>query len=306
MKTIAVVAINAGAGRDEVELERRIEGCLGDSFALTVVTGEGSELAPKVEAAILAERPELLIAVGGDGTVSHAAALARLHGLTLGIIPGGTANSIARELGIPEELEAACACLRAGLVRRVDVTDVHATGAEPRVMVLMATLGLHADTIVDTSREAKRALGPLAYFATALEKLTDLTPFDVILEAEAERIEARVAVLTIANLAPDYSIWAQGPAELDERDGLLDVTLVTADTAFGLVSAGIHLYRSAGEGKAADRDDVSMFRCGKLRIDASPPQRVMVDGDEVGTTPVELVCNRQAIGVIAPPEAADA
>lgn len=300
MKTVAVVAFNTGAGRDQAEVRACLEASLSESFALTVVSAEGSALGPKVEAAIAELRPSLLVAFGGDGTVSRTAALARAHGLTLGIIPGGTANSVARELGIPEDLDEACACLREGQVRRIDVADVYPAGAEPRAMLLMATLGLHADTIVDTPRDAKRALGPIAYFATALEKLTDIAPFDAVLEAGSERVEAKLTALTVANLAPEHSVWAQGPAELDERDGLLDVTLLSADTALSVVAAGLHLYRSAREGEAADRDDIAMFRCARVRVDARPPQRVMVDGDDAGTTPVELVCERRALGVVVP------
>ncbi len=301
MPARTLIVLNRAAGKRADVRRARILAKLGPRQSVDLLEGRGAALR-RALARAMESRPDLVVAAGGDGTVSSCAAAVRGTGTVLAIVPGGTANSIARALGIPLDLDEACERIVEGAVRAIDVADVRPARprAHARSMLLMATLGLHADTITGTTRAAKRRYGVFAYVASAVGQLAHLEPFEAELETENERFRARLTALTVANVAPHHSIWAQGPPELDDDDGMLDVTMVTSSTPRELIATGVHLYRSASAGEPATRDDVGFFRCRRVRIDAHPPQRLMVDGDDAGTSPVEIVCAERSLRIIAP------
>ncbi|MCA1790810.1 MAG: NAD(+)/NADH kinase [Thioalkalivibrio sp.] len=131
---------------------------------------------------------DLVVAVGGDGTVS-----AVIDGLVetqvpLGIIPSGTGNLIARELGIPTELDAAIALI-AGTPRP---RAVDAMRVGERVFVLNVSVGVSAEVVSDTSSKEKSRLGRLAYTWTTFRKLFDLEHrrFDIVVDGTAHEHRA--------------------------------------------------------------------------------------------------------------------
>ncbi len=295
-----IVVVNRAAGPRTAARRERILAALDGADRVEILEGRGSALRASLRRA-MENAPELVLAAGGDGTVSSCAAAVRGTRSVLGIVPSGTSNSIARSLGIPTEIEAACASIARGVVREIDTAEVLATRRRPRAMMFITSLGFHAETIASTSRDAKRRFGALAYVASAAQRLAEIEPFEVELVTESERRVKRVTAVTVANLAPPRTVWAHGPAELLDDDGLLDVTYVSAETPADVISAGAHLLRTAAEGVPATRDDVGFFRCASVRIAADPPQRVLVDGDRAGVSPVEIRCLPRSVRVIVPP-----
>ncbi len=298
----ALLVVNPAAGRRASAARAELVEKLGARFELAVLEIKAGMSARKALDEALATRPDLVIAHGGDGTVSTVAAGATAHHVPMGIVPGGTANSLARALGIPMEPDAAIEILESGVARTIDGATVSAPRSRPRNMVLFTTVGLHAETIGGTPREWKKRWGPFAYIAFGLKKILELAPFDVELESEDQRIECRVNAVTVANLAPPTTIWAQGPRTLDAGDGQMDVTLVAAASALDAIATGVHLLRSAQQNEASDRENVGFFRCRRLLVRATPAQRVVVDGEKVGRTPVTVTCMPGALVVIAPPQ----
>jgi YegS/Rv2252/BmrU family lipid kinase len=292
----ATLVVNHAAGRRGAARRAALIEKLEARFALSVV-----ELGPGVSIAEAVARPtDLVIASGGDGTVSTVASALHGRSTPLGILPSGTANSLARALDIPLDLDDAIEMLETGEPRTIDAARVVAGRARPRFMVLYATVGLHAETVGLTPRDWKRRFGAFAYVAFGLKKLLDLKPFDVELEVGDKIVTCRANAVTVANLAPPTSIWAQGPPEVDGEDGLLDVTLVAASSALDAIATGVHLLRSASRGEPAERDNVGYFRCSRLVVRSRPAQRVVIDGELVGRTPVTATCEPAALRVIAP------
>ncbi|MBC7171478.1 MAG: hypothetical protein H5U40_03580, partial [Polyangiaceae bacterium] len=135
----ALIVLNRGAGRRAEARRATILERLEGRYDIELLEDKGPALRRRLTESM--ERPpDLLVAAGGDGTVSSCAAAVRGTASALAIVPGGTANSIARALGIPQDLEGACDCLLSGAVRTIDCADVRAGGprARPRSMVLMA------------------------------------------------------------------------------------------------------------------------------------------------------------------------
>ena len=149
----AYVIVNAGSGggHDDERVAR-----LTDLFARAGATAEvhlartGGEIASLARDA-LARRPDMIVAGGGDGTVSSIAAVIAGSDVPFGVLPLGTLNHFAKDLGVPIELEGAVERIVAGRPARVDVGEVNG-----RVFINNASLGLYPDIVHDRERQRKR------------------------------------------------------------------------------------------------------------------------------------------------------
>ncbi|WP_437487111.1 YegS/Rv2252/BmrU family lipid kinase [Sorangium sp. So ce1014] len=289
----AALIFNPAAGHagDAVEsLPARLE----REFALSVYETSADRSAAACAEAARREGASLVIAAGGDGTISSVASALLGTDTCLGILPLGTANSIALTLGIPDDLEGAIEVLVRGEPTRID-----AARANGRTMILLSAVGLHADTVGETPQDAKQRWGVLAYISTALKKLMSLEPFGVEIETDDQRIHCRAVAVTVANMAPARTVLAQGPPVVSPADGVLDITIVSATTLVEAVATGLHLLRTAIDGEAAERDNIGFLAARRVRITTDPPQNVLIDGEEAGTTPLVVECLPGALTVMA-------
>jgi YegS/Rv2252/BmrU family lipid kinase len=299
----ACLVFNPAAGRGDAGALAAFREALSAHFVLDVFTTTPERTADACAAAALERRPDLVVAAGGDGTVSGVASRLLGTGVPLGILPCGTSSSVARALAIPVDLAGACANLAGGTVRWLDAARV-----DGQVMILLCAIGLHADAVGETPPEQKQRWGKLAYVATGLRKLTEIEPFQLELVSDDEIVRCRATAVTVANMAPPTTALAQGPSVLSPDDGLLDVTVMAAASLGEAVAAGLHLLRTALQGEPATRDDVGYLAGRRLRIATDPPQRVLVDGELMGTTPITIECLPRSLAVVvpAPPPAREA
>jgi len=148
-----VVIVNAGSGGGN---DRALVDRLAGHFKAAGLHAEielahgGDEIITAVGNAV-ARRPPLIVAGGGDGTVSTVAAALVDTGIIFGVLPLGTLNHFAKDLGIPLELADAVAVLAHGEAGRVDVGEVNA-----RIFVNNSSLGLYPDIVHDRERQQKR------------------------------------------------------------------------------------------------------------------------------------------------------
>jgi diacylglycerol kinase family enzyme len=263
--------------------------------------------------AALGSGAEIVVAAGGDGTVSGVGAELIGKGVRLGVLPTGTSNSFAAALGIPAEIEGALELLVAATApqpaqavapaapddRRLDVAIVRGAEGE-KAMVLHCMIGFHADVISETSGDAKQRWGVLAYAASAVKRLAQIDTFAVELTTDAHVVRCRATAVAAANLAPIKTVLAHGPSHLLGDDGQVDVTIVAAETMAEAIATGVHLWRTARDGEAADRDSVGSLSAARVTIATEPPQSVLVDGEPFGTTPISIETLPRALRVIAP------
>jgi YegS/Rv2252/BmrU family lipid kinase len=239
-----------------------------------------------------------VVAAGGDGTVSSCAKELIGTQTALGVVPLGTSNSFAAALEIPSDIDAAIEHLARADRRQIDVAMVNG-----RTMILHCMIGLHAETIAETTTSAKQRWGALAYAATALKKLGALEPFAVELTTREHRVKCRAIAIAAANIAPLKTVLAHGPSHLLGDDGRVDITIVAADSIAEAIAAGVHLYRTGRAHEPARRNNIGSFSTPHVKIECDPRQRVLVDGEEHGTTPVVIETRRRALTVIASPPA---
>ncbi len=284
----------AGGGNPETDLEE-ICSFLEPEFELTIhqTTEEidGSELAQEA----IAQGVECIIASGGDGTVSGVAKALINTEIPLGVIPRGTANAFAAALGIPTTIEGACQVIIGGATAVVDTALCN-----DQAMLLLAGVGFEAQAVEETDREKKKRWGMLAYVLSGIGELQNIETFATTLETEEQIISVTAVAVTVANAAPPTSILAQGTDGIFVDDGLLDITIVATVNAMSAIASAYHLLQTAMSEQASQRDDIGYFRAKWVKISTEPPQKVVLDGEMIGTTPIKIECVPKSLTIFVP------
>ncbi|KAB2638173.1 MAG: diacylglycerol kinase family lipid kinase [Verrucomicrobia bacterium] len=228
---------------------------------------EASELAARFAAA----GEPVVIAAGGDGTLNAVVRGLAGSNTALGILPTGTMNVFARELGIPfHSLDKSFEVIQRGFIREIDLFRVNQVP-----FVQMAGVGFDALVIEQTSWAAKKALGPLAYLLAAVKLLGEHPPQLEVICADGRR-ETGVAVL-----AGNGKLYG-GPFKFfrkaDNQDSMLDVLVykeegyrLVVDLLRGLAAGGLDLVSSA-----------SYLQTAEFFVRAAVEVPVEVDGELLG------------------------
>lgn len=288
-----------GNPNQDLKLIRQI---LEPQIQVNVILTEAG-IAPGEQAkAAIASGADLILASGGDGTVSAVAEAVMQTDMPLGVIPRGTANAFSVALGIPTNLRAACETILAGTTRQVDVATCNGLP-----MVLLGGIGFEAETVERANREMKNRFGVLAYLVAGMQQIADQEAFEAELEIDGEINKFECSAITVANAAPPTSVLAQGFGEVINDDGLLDITIgLSSIEAEGIgarlqgVGAIADLFTAALVKRPTQNEDILSLRVPKIKVTTNPPQKVVVDGEIVGTTPVEFVCLSKGLTILAP------
>jgi YegS/Rv2252/BmrU family lipid kinase len=139
-------------------------------------------------------RVDRVIVAGGDGTLNAAVQVLVEPGLPLGIIPLGTANNLARTLGIPADIEAACAASAGNVRRRIDLGRVN-----DRYFCTTASLGLSVQITEELSSDAKRKWGAVAYALAAIRVIRRARPIHADIEWEGGIRHSRTVQIVVGN-----------------------------------------------------------------------------------------------------------
>jgi diacylglycerol kinase (ATP) len=137
---------------------------------------------------------DLVIVGGGDGTLNAAVDGLVETQLPLGILPLGTANDLARTLGIPTSLPEACKIIANGEIRRIDLGWVNG-----KYFFNVASLGLSVKITQKLTKEVKQRWGVLAYAATALQVIWESRPFSANINANGQSISVKTVQIAVGN-----------------------------------------------------------------------------------------------------------
>jgi len=255
---------------------------------------------PEVDAGQLAREAvergaHMIIVSGGDGTISAAAEAVVGTSIPLGVISRGTANAFASALTLPNTIEAACETILQG---RPKVVDAALCNGKP--MVLLAGIGFEAEMVEKADRDTKNRFGMLAYIMAGVKQLREFESFEARIETQEKVITLTAGAVTIANAAPPTSVLAQGPAGIICDDGLLDLTVVAPASAAGAIASAYHLLQTALRGDAAERDDIGYLRARRIKVTTEPPQKVVLDGEIIGMTPIDVECIPGGLTILMP------
>lgn len=242
----------------------------------------------------LKDKVDMVIATGGDGTVSSVVTGMVNSHVPMGIIPAGTGNALARDLGIPLDLNGALTLL--GGEHKVSAMDVMKIGDD--FYVLNVSVGLSSLTMRNTAREEKRRFGFLAYIWRALGLLAapDLHKFQITVDGETYQYwstEVMVANSKLMGLQPQVK-----GVNVDAMDGRLDLFVVQARDTGGIIRIFSLLLRPF-RGKS-DPDLLYIPVRKTLEIISEFPLPVQADGEDIGSTPVKIQLIPGALHVVTP------
>jgi diacylglycerol kinase (ATP) len=213
----------------------------------------------------------VVIAAGGDGTLN--AVVSGLAGsrTAIGVMPAGTMNVFARELGIPaNSLDKALEVIDQGLIREIDLFS-----ANDAPFVQMAGVGFDAMVIEETKWETKKLLGPLAYLLSAVKVLGEKPPLMEVITNDGRR-EKGVAVLCgNGSLYGGQFKLFRNASNLDSK---LDV-IVFKESGYRLVIDALHGIAQGGIDLAAS---TCYFQTEAFTVKSDRPVPVEIDGELLG------------------------
>jgi diacylglycerol kinase family enzyme len=281
MKRSVIVILNAGSGIDGNDAARaqRI-GALFDvagANAQVDLARHGSEIARLVDAAI-ARRPDVIVAGGGDGTVGTIASALAGGTIALGVLPLGTLNHFAKDLGVPLDVAGAVERIAHGPVGRIDVGEVNG-----RVFINNSSLGLYPRIVHDREQQRKR-LGRGKWPALAWATLAALRRFSFLsvrLSVDGVERRLRTPLVFIGNNEYVMEGFAIGErAELDT--GCLSLYIVQrAGRARLLLLALRALF-----GRLKQARDFEALRASEIVVESRHRRlRVATDGEITLMTP---------------------
>jgi YegS/Rv2252/BmrU family lipid kinase len=278
----------------------KIQSALDSLCDLTVRLTKPDLSATQIAQDAVAAGADVVIAAGGDGTVSGVASALVDTDVALGIIPTGTANAFASALKIPESVPDACEIIQTGQRQRVDTA-----WCNDRLMLLVACIGFEAELLERMDREEKSRLGKLAIVTNSLKELRDVKQFETQLATPDGQWHEPATAVTIANAATVDMVLAQGPDQVAADDGDLSITLVTPDHQWGVVKSAANLFLSALQERTVDNDTVHSWQAPEVTVHTDPVQAVFVDGEPAGDTPLTVKCHPRSLSVLVPPQTAD-
>lgn len=246
-----------------------------------------------------ADRPDAIVVAGGDGTVGNAAGAVAGTDVVLGVLPTGTFNHFAKDLGIPVELAAAARALAGSAVRSIDVAEVNG-----RTFVNNAVLGVYPEMLRARDRlRDRRGWGKVRAVAVASAAVLRLFPthrVDISGPGGVVRRGVRTPLLFVGN-----GVYANAgiglPARGSLTDGVLGLAVTRATTRRGLVRVGLHSLRRGGDAPG----DVESIELPELTVAArTRTLRVGVDGElAVLATPLRFRVRPGALRVLVPVDA---
>jgi diacylglycerol kinase (ATP) len=240
---------------------------------------------------------DAVFAVGGDGTVNEV-----LNGLvgsntSLGVLPFGTANVWAKEMGLPMNDMAAAANLQAQAPSVcVDVGEVIGEGFGPRAFLLWCGVGFdaHITAEIEPQRALKRRLGALMFLLYGARAVFTFRGQRARLDVDGQRHRTRL-LLALASNAQLYGGLVRISPGAKVDDGLLDVAVFRGT---GVWRTAWHLLR-VFLGWHLNAVDVEHYRARNISIQA-PRMPVHVDAEPIGVTPVRISIRPQAVRVLVP------
>ena len=285
--------INPASGRDSsAPLKRELLDALATMphADAVVLTGPGEAFSAAQQAAD--QGYEAIVVAGGDGTINEVINGIGDSGVALGIIPFGTGNVLAYELGLErDDLAGAMAVIRAGKTRNFDLGN--AGGIR---FLLMAGFGFDAEVVRSVLPRAKGMFGRMAYAPTLVRESVCYRPSEFRLVLDDTALSTVAYNVIVCNCASYANFQIAPDAKPD--DGLLDVLIFEHRPAMKLRFLG-WLSASLIKSWAADSSAVH-YQAKRIRINSNPAVKMQIDGDVRGESGVDIEVLPKALRLIVP------
>ncbi|HVF71267.1 MAG TPA: diacylglycerol kinase family protein [Chthoniobacterales bacterium] len=286
MKDTVIILNPAARGARASRLRERVEKLApGTLLRTTSGAGEAEALARHA----VAEGYQRIVAAGGDGTINEIVNGIAGHNVALGLLPLGTMNVFAAELGLPgNDLGACWDIIQGNRTRKVDLPR-----ANRKHFVQLAGVGLDAQAVKETSRAFKRNFGPLSYLISAVQIASRTPPVLHIDSPDAAVTEGSFVLVGNGRLyGGRFPFFKQAVM----NDGLLDVIVFKR---LGYVDI-IRYLQDVVFTPQISSPEVEYFQTKRLRVTSDETVPVEIDGELVGNCPVEFRIRAGGLRVLAP------
>lgn len=293
-KTVPVIINQSGGSAGDDARERVSAALKASGVKAKIILADGADCAGHAARLAKAGAP-VVVAAGGDGTISAVAGALAGSATAMGVLPLGTLNHLARDLGIPFDLGEAAALLAAGHVRCIDVGELNG-----RTFVNNSAIGLYPLMVLDRDVQQKR-LGRSKRLALLVASARTLVRFRhqrLSLKADEGKAVVDTPLLFVGNNEYEIALPEAGKrAALDE--GTLCVLALRKPSRAGFVAAVLR----AMIGRTRPDDMIRIATEGRLRVDSARSHlAVAVDGETLHLKPpLDYRLRKQALRVIAPP-----
>lgn len=240
---------------------------------------------------------DLVIAVGGDGTVNEVinGLLDGRHKTPLAILPAGTENDFAGFMKMPQDVKEFC-----DMIRQHQILDIDIGKAGTKYFINVASGGILTDISFNVSSESKTMLGQMAYFIEAARQLTsspEIRTISVKIHAKDRIIEEDILLFIVTN-SPSVGGFQHAAPSASVSDGLLDVLVIHKQSLLELIP----LFLQIGSGAHIDNPLVSYFQTDALQIESLQAEQVFldIDGEKGDPLPVKITIVPHAIHLFVP------
>jgi diacylglycerol kinase (ATP) len=293
----AKLIANPGAGKPEEspkQLENATRLLLEHGIEVDVALAKPKEEATPLAKKAVKDGYDLVIAMGGDGTLE-----AVLRGMVgsktpMGIIPTGTQNNIAKSLGIPVEMEEACALIASQHTRKLDVGRAKVKGGKKLYFFELTAIGLVAALYPEANKVQNGNLAKIKDVALTLIN-HEPEPAVFLTMDDESKVKVKTMLVVVSN-APMFGANFLVAPDATVTDGLLDISVYPEFSKTELLG----YYAKIRDEGFSTNEKVQRFRASKVEIKTEPKMDVMADGVMLGTGKVEIKCKAGAVWMITP------
>lgn len=272
-----VVIYNPTAGRGQgAILLDKAKKYLGSDFRWipTTHSGHATELAKEY-----AGKVPTIVAFGGDGTVGDVARGLYGTDTNLGVIPAGTGNDFARNLGIPLDLEQACLAINGGTIRFVDVGTLKGS-----IFVNNMGIGFDSHVMKTMNSSVKFIRGKPAFFLAILKSIFVYKPFTLTVETEDGKRDFKDTLLLSVLNGRMYAAGMLAAPQAEVDDGRMDIMVIANIRPL----ARLGLLMLVQRGHHINDPRVTMLQARHIKVSAIPIQELNIDGEVRGNTPCDI------------------
>ncbi len=291
MQTEAALIVNGKSrrGREQFELVQSEMREAGFSLVVSELANSARQLSALTASAVRNRIPIVCIGAG-DGGLSLAAKHFVGKEATLGVIPLGTGNSLARDLGIPVDIKAAVGIVSEGYKKKIDVGQVH-----DQVFLNVATVGLTTRIAEALNDDAKKRFGRAAYLWAIIKGVIKARPFSASLTIDGKLHEFQSVQIVVAN-----GRFHAGPFPVTPgaqiASGHLAGYVLTCTKRTTLLKYAFNLWRH----RHVEMSEVFPFEATEIKLTSDPRKRITIDGEIKLRTPAEFRVLPSAINVFVP------
>ena len=242
--------------------------------------------------AVSADQADLIIAAGGDGTVSLISNKVINTEKTFGILPLGTGNLLAQELKIPLNLDKALGLITADHPTTLFMDTIK---LEDRCCLHNVSAGVSPKVMKSTQSKEKQRFGILAYIASFLQQFLGLKRHRFFVEYDKKNMTFAASEVLITNGRSAGVESLKLPENISMHDGQLDIYIIRATNLFDIIKIVITLFT-----KRNRKDDVlkHVQFSDYCRIETQTPLPTQADGDTIGETPIEIKILPESLKII--------